>query len=64
MMGEMPKFWTCFEGRGFANGFYMDYKRENKLITRLWPYYQEKKNGVATNWEKEKMEVEVQIWKR
>ena len=43
MMGEMPKFWTCFEGRGFANGFYMGYKRENKLITRLWPYYQEKK---------------------
>lgn len=45
MMGEMAKFWTCFEGRGFANGFYMEYKRETKLITRLWPYYQEKKWG-------------------
>lgn len=37
MVGEVDKFWTCYEGGGFADGVYMEYERKkSKMIPRLW----------------------------
>ena len=58
MVGEMVKFWTHFEGKGFADGFCMEYERKNKMIARFRTLSTGKMELLLTE-KRKKMRVEV-----
>lgn len=60
----MAKFSTCCEGRGFANGFYTEYKRKkSKMISRLLVLSPGKLELLLTE-KRNKVRVGTQIWSR
>lgn len=60
---EMAKFSTCCEGRGFANGFYTEYKRKkNEMIPRLLVLSPGKLELLLTE-KRNKVRVGTKIWR-